>query len=629
MGLQREQALNRLAIDLFPIEALERAIINLPHLLETGEPWEDEQLVDGRYYHYTVFSMDSDMLAVSSEDITERKLVEDALRESEAALSASEGRLRDFLESTHDSFFILDHDWRIQYVNRRFAEIHSIGTEGLFGKGFWEVFPRYLGTPIEQYCRTVMAERLPVHFEYGGIYSPGWYEVSLYPSQDGIAVFAVDRTERKKAQEELQAAYARLKFNVDANIIGVVLGREDGTLIEANDYYLNLIGYTRAEFEAGLINWKNITPPEHLPANYRAIAELKERGICTPFEKEYYRKDGSRVWVYLIQAQLPDGTFAAYVLDISERKRAEKALQLSEEKFARIFKYTPAAMTITRIADMRYTDANESFCQMFGYTREEIVGRSSVELGIFSQEMREEVLRQYGEAGHIHQQEFTVVIKNGSRSQVYFSLDPIEVGGEPSILATMIDITERKRTEEALRKYSEALQEREEILRLALSAGKAGAWSWDLITGTLQWSDEFYRIFGFEPGSITPSAQAGMSHVHPEDRPRIEADLQEAIEQGKQVDEVHRVIWPDGSTHWVRGMSHAFYTPGGRPYRMAGIAIDVTAQKQIEEALRESVVHFSQIADTMPLLAWTARADGILDFINQRYLEYDGIYPVE
>jgi PAS domain S-box-containing protein len=130
--------------------------------------------------------------------------------------------------------------------------------------------------------------------------------------------------------------------------------------------------------------------------------------------------------------------------------------------------------------------------------------------------------------------------------------------------------------------------DQEEMLRLALTAAQAGVWSWDLTTNTVHWSDEYFRIFGFEPGSVQPSVEAGFSHIHPEDLARVEAVVREAVERGTPVDEVHRVVWPDGSVHWVRGMSRALFDPQGKPARLAGIAIDVSEQKQIEAELRKT-----------------------------------------
>ncbi len=151
-----------------------------------------------------------------------------------------------------------------------------------------------------------------------------------------------------------------------------------------------------------------------------------------------------------------------------------------------------------------------------------------------------------------------------------------------------LDITERKRAELALRKSHEALLEHEEMLRMSLGAGQAGTWSWDLKTNMVQWSDQYYRLFGFEPGSFPPSPEAGFNRVFPEDRQWLEATVQKAIQQKKPLDVTHRVIWPDGTLHWVRGMSKVFDDAEGQAFRMAGIALDITSQKQAEDELRRS-----------------------------------------
>lgn len=140
-----------------------------------------------------------------------------------------------------------------------------------------------------------------------------------------------DITARKQAEDGLRALNERLSFLVDANIIGVVRAGVDGAILEANDYYLDFLGYTREEFEKGLISWKDRTPLEHLAADERAIKELQERGVCAPYEKEYFRKDGTRVWVYLVDAMQADGSIAAYALDITERKRAEENIRRVNE----------------------------------------------------------------------------------------------------------------------------------------------------------------------------------------------------------------------------------------------------------------------------------------------------------
>ena len=145
-----------------------------------------------------------------------------------------------------------------------------------------------------------------------------------------FALESIDAARQQaEAESALAAAHARLRRFVDANIIGVVIARTSGEVLEANDYYLRMIGYTREEFEQGLVDWRAVTPAEWLPADEYAIEELRQRGVCTPYEKEYLRRDGSRVSVFLSDAMLPgpDEAIAAFALDITERKRADEALR--------------------------------------------------------------------------------------------------------------------------------------------------------------------------------------------------------------------------------------------------------------------------------------------------------------
>lgn len=135
-------------------------------------------------------------------------------------------------------------------------------------------------------------------------------------------------SERKRAEEALLLAHKRLRRFVDSNIVGVLIASPAGAIIEANDYYLRLIRFSREELEKGKVDWRAITPDEWLAADEQALCELRERGTCTPYEKEYLRRDGTRVPVLLADAILPgpEQHIAAFALDLTERKRAENEI---------------------------------------------------------------------------------------------------------------------------------------------------------------------------------------------------------------------------------------------------------------------------------------------------------------
>ena len=116
---------------------------------------------------------------------------------------------------------------------------------------------------------------------------------------------------------------ARWRSFIDSNIIGVVIVQHD-RIVEANEAFLRMIGYSREEALSGNFTWRSLTPPESLERSEAARAELRMRGTCAPFEKQYLRKDGSRVWVMMAAAAIMDGEdqWMCFVLDISDRKHA-------------------------------------------------------------------------------------------------------------------------------------------------------------------------------------------------------------------------------------------------------------------------------------------------------------------
>ena len=120
-------------------------------------------------------------------------------------------------------------------------------------------------------------------------------------------------------------------MHVDANIIGIIIADREGRILEANDAFLRILGYDREDLVSGRVRRTELTPPEWRDHNIRALAELDSTGAAQPFEKEYFRKDGSRVPVLVGAALFKEGgDRLAFVLDLTERKRAEDRLRRSE-----------------------------------------------------------------------------------------------------------------------------------------------------------------------------------------------------------------------------------------------------------------------------------------------------------
>jgi PAS domain S-box-containing protein len=146
-----------------------------------------------------------------------------------------------------------------------------------------------------------------------------------------------DVTEQRNVEQALRESEARLRTLVESNVIGVIFSRENGTITDANEAFLKIVGYSRQELEAGHVNWIDLTPEEYLYLDAHGIAEAKERGACTPYEKEYLRKDGTRVPVLIGYAPLenPPDEYVAFTLDLTDLKQAEATIKQYADQLER------------------------------------------------------------------------------------------------------------------------------------------------------------------------------------------------------------------------------------------------------------------------------------------------------
>ena len=163
-----------------------------------------------------------------------------------------------------------------------------------------------------------------------------------YVLKDKLARLAavVERELREKAAREAhrtseaarRASEARFSRLAESGIIGIVIGDMAGNVIEANDAFLKLVGFSRAELEGGSIRWSDLTAPESTEATARGVQQLRETGVATPYEKEYIRKDGSRVSVLVGLAMLSGSRSIGFMVDLTAQKRAEAALGNTQEQ---------------------------------------------------------------------------------------------------------------------------------------------------------------------------------------------------------------------------------------------------------------------------------------------------------
>jgi PAS domain S-box-containing protein len=181
-------------------------------------------------------------------------------------------------------------------------------------------------------------------------------------------------TEGKKTEKALRASESRFRKLFESDLMGIGIPDRFGAFRESNDELLRMTGYTRADQDAGLVRWDVMTPPEYADLDAAHIAEAAERGSCTPYEKEYIRKDGTRVPILCGYALLEDSEdeYIGFVVDLSDQKQAERELREREERFRILAESLPQLIWMTNgMGENIY--CNRRYFDYFGVTEAEVM----------------------------------------------------------------------------------------------------------------------------------------------------------------------------------------------------------------------------------------------------------------
>jgi two-component system cell cycle sensor histidine kinase/response regulator CckA len=254
-------------------------------------------------------------------------------------LTASEKRLRMLMESANDCIFVLDTEGRISDANPATERFLGRARDQLSGARIHDfVDPTDLDRAKAQFASFLGAGQLFAEarrfLRPDGSVVIGDLSASKVETGGASVVFAVmrDVTERVRAEEALRVSEARFSRLYESGIVGIVIADVQGGLLDANDAYLRMVGYSREDLLTGSVSWSRLTPPEWRSRDAIAVAELAATGVARPWEKELSRKDGSRVPVLIGVAMLDHPKCIAFVSDLTDRKRAEKALNTKDEE---------------------------------------------------------------------------------------------------------------------------------------------------------------------------------------------------------------------------------------------------------------------------------------------------------
>lgn len=276
----------------------------------------------------------------------------------------------------------------------------------------------------------------------------------------------------------------------------------------------------------------------------------------------------------------------------SELMAAISRLEQSETKFSDAFLWNPAGMTLTDLQSGRLVEVNEKFLNIFEFSRDEVIGRTAMELGIISAEEREKIVRRTQEKGYLPYQIMDARTKTGALRTIQFSSTILDIEGCSYLLMTALDITEGKIAEQKLRSREAELEEAQRIAQI-------GSWEADLSGMQSVWSAEQFRLLGLEPGSQAFGLNDYLKMIHPDDLSGFRDFVQTSLAKKEPFDIEYRVITTGGETRWLHGRSEVILDDSGNPIRLRGTNQDITGRKISEIALRESELRFRQLAENI------------------------------
>ncbi|WP_375511216.1 PAS domain S-box protein [uncultured Nostoc sp.] len=272
------------------------------------------------------------------------KQAEESTRELTSQVQEQANILNAILTASVDHIYIFNRRGCYQYVSHDGATVLGLKPQDLVGKTLQDLdLPADLVEQLENQRQAVMKTGQPIKDECKYVTADGvhYYEYILTPlrnsnqSIEGVITVSRDISEHKRAEKSLRESEARFRRLFESNLIGIAFWNVDGFIIDANDAFLQLAGYTRDEFATlGRINRRELTPVEYKDLDDRALLEVQATGVSKIYEKEYIHRNGKRVPIVLGMALLNDSkdNGVAFVLDITDRKSAEKECAHSLER---------------------------------------------------------------------------------------------------------------------------------------------------------------------------------------------------------------------------------------------------------------------------------------------------------
>jgi PAS domain S-box-containing protein len=527
--------------------------------------------------------------ALSLPSPDEMRATIEQLRQQKAILKQSEERFRQMADNIQEIFWTMDPETKkATYASPAFEQICELPLGSLYSNptSYLELIH-----PEDRQRVIVGLEKLTStnHFdeEFRIVCPSGtikWLRAIGFVAKDSegkVFTFlgtAQEITFRKEMEIQLRESEDRYRDLVEHSTDLICTYNLQGRLLSLNELPAKLLGYSRGE----LLNTpvRNLLLPEARAQFDESLLTIQRDGFVKGKMVVLTKTGEQRIWEYHNTLRT-DGLTVPIVRgmahDITDRKHLEWALRVSEEKFAKAFHSSPVEIVISTLQDDQFLDVNAAFERNSGFTRDEVLGHTSIELGMWNNpDDRAPLIEEIGKRGRLQDREIRFRTKSGNTRVTLCSAEQIKIGGKLCLLTVAQDITERKRAEDALHKteerFSAILKHSPDLIFLKDVEGHYLLINKDY-RGAFQFTQD--QIIGKLDIEVFPPDQAAVFRA---------SDLR--VLRARAPMEFEEVDFHDDGPHTSIVQKFPLFDEGGEIYAICGLVRDITERKRAEDGLR-------------------------------------------
>lgn len=509
----------------------------------------------------------------------------------EEALIESENNFRAILEAFPEGAFLIDVKGNILIANNALAKRFGMNTDEIKDFNIYDLLPPEVAKRRKDVVDKAIETKEPKYYvdKRDGLYIKSYVQLILDENKEisKVAVTAENITERKKAKEALkisEAYYLGLFDNIDEGLqVFEAIYDDNGVLCDLRFIDVNPAYERNTGIKPELVIGKTIkeTYPDTEQKTFKAFSNVLKTGKSIYFEQ--FNEQLNRHYD-IHTFRFAENKLAMLFRDISDSKKAEKALRESEERYSELFNSMNEMFQVLELVyddngqavDFIFRDFNPATERLLNMDRDQIIGKRAKELFGTVEDYWIEALDQVNKT-----KEPMHITNYSAELDKYYDVNEFKLKGQNKVAIVFTDITEQKKAEEKLKHVNERLN-------IASKAAYVGIWDWDIKTDSIEWNTIMFEIFGLNPDKDTASFESWNKVLHPEDVEIANKRIDKAIKEHIFLNSEYRIVKPDGQISWINALGEAEYDKDGNPIWMTGICIDITDRKKAEKALKQT-----------------------------------------